>query len=119
MDRRASKFLAACALALVTQAERWVPVGGTSDAYQDYLDMESIKRHRTTVTLWTRRDFTSKNRTAWNEVEVDCLAKRNTILAYVQDDAGTVSHNMVRPHRESAPIAPNSVEEAIFQIACR
>jgi hypothetical protein len=119
MITAAWQFLVAFALSLVMPPERWIPLGGTSDAYQDYLDRESIQRSGSKVTLWTRRDYAAKQRTAWNEIEVDCATKRNTILAYIQDDAGTVSHNTVRPHRASAAIAPNSLEQKIFDLVCR
>jgi hypothetical protein len=104
---------------MLTQSDRWVPVGGSSNAHQDYLDRESIQRSGNKVTLWTRRDFVTQQRTAWNEIEVDCSSKRDTILAYVQDDAGTISHNIVRPHRGSATIAPGTVEESIYEFVCR
>jgi hypothetical protein len=119
MITAAWQFLVAFALSLVMPPERWIPLGGTSKAFHDYLDRESIQRSGTKVTLWTRRDYAAKQRTAWNEIEVDCATRRNTILAYVQDDAGTVSHNNVRPHRASAPIAPNSVDQRIFDLVCR
>jgi hypothetical protein len=119
MNRQGLHLLLACALSMVMQSDRWLPVGGSNNGYQDYLDRDSIKRSGNTVTLWTRRDFVSQQRTAWNEIEVDCSSKRDTILAYVQDDAGTISHNVVRPHRGWSAIQPNSVEERIFDFVCR
>lgn len=118
MNRPRLQFLMACALSMTMQSDRWIPLGG-SIAYQDYLDQESIKRSGNKVMLWTRRDFVKQQRTAWNEIEVDCSNKRDTILAYVQDDAGTISHNIVRPHRKSTAIPSNSVEERIFDRVCR
>jgi hypothetical protein len=112
-------WVMAFALAMVTPSERWVHVGGSANAYQDYLDRESIQRNGHIVTLWTRRDFLTQQRTAWNEIEVDCTNKRDTILAFVQDDAGTVSHNIARPHRESIAIPPHSAGERIFDLVCR
>lgn len=109
----------ASALSMVMQSDRWAPVGGSKNAYQDYLDQNSVKRSGNKVTLWTRRDFVTQQRTAWNEIEVDCSTKRETILAFVQDDAGVISHNIVRPHRKETVISPNSVEEEIFRLVCR
>lgn len=117
MNRRRFNLLIACALSTTMSPDRWVPVGGSSE-YADYLDKESIKRSGNTVTLWTRRDFATKHRSAWNEVEVDCSTRRDTILAYIEDNAGTISHNIVRPHRESSTIAPNSAGEKIFDLVC-
>lgn len=113
--------MAALVLAQAAPAQRWLPLGGSDsgEVYRDYLDTASISRAGPTVTLWTRRDFAAGQRTAWHEVEVDCAKKRDSILAFVQDEAGTVSHNVVRPHRPSAPIAANSLGERIFQIVCR
>jgi hypothetical protein len=71
------------------------------------------------VALWTRRDLVRERATLWHEIELDCAARTQTIMAWVRDDQGTVSHNDVRPHREASPISPNSVEEKIFDIACR
>jgi hypothetical protein len=119
MTRPRLQFVMAFALSILMPSERWVPVGDSSAAYRDYLDRESIKRNGNKVTLWTRRDYLTQQRTAWNEIEVDCLRKRDTILAYVQDDAGTVSHNIVRPHRGPTPIQPSSGGERIFYLVCR
>ena len=109
----------ACALSMVTPAERWVLVGGIANAHQDYLDRESIKRSGNTVTVWTRRDFVSQQRTAWNEIEVDCATRRDIILSYIEDNAGSISHNISRPHRGSTAIPPNSVGAEIFDLVCR
>jgi hypothetical protein len=113
------QLVMALALSMLMPSDRWVPVSDSSGAYRDYLDRKSIKRSGSKVTLWTRRDYVTQQRTAWNEIEVDCLRKRDTVLAYVQDDAGTVSHNIVRPHRGSTAIPPNSVEERVFDLVCR
>ncbi len=111
-------FLTALALFTAAQPERWVHVGGT-DVYKEYLDTQSIARSGGKATLWTRRDFVQGRGTAWNEIEFDCSTRTETILAYVRDDGKSISHNLVRPHRESAPVAPGSVEERIFKMACR
>jgi hypothetical protein len=112
-------FLTALALSMAIQAERWVHVGGSPNLYEEYLDRESVKRSGDKVTLWTRRDFVRGKGTAWNEIEFDCSSRTETILAYVRDERGTISHNVVRPHRAAAPIPPKSVTERIFSIACR
>ena len=112
-------FLTLLALGTAISPERWVHVGGSTDVYEEYLDKESIMRSGDKVTLWTRRDFVQDQGTAWNEIEVDCSTKTDIILAYVRDDGGSVSHNVVRPHRESSPIPPGSVEERIFDLVCR
>lgn len=119
MKRSLLQFVLACALPMVMEASRWAPVGGFNNEYQEYLDRQSVKRSGNKVTLWTRRDFVRQQRTVWTEVEVDCSSKRDTVLAYVQDDAGTVSHNTIRPHRGSTAILPNSVEEEIYDFVCR
>jgi hypothetical protein len=113
------QFAVALALSISIPSDRWIPLGNGGEAYLDYLDRESIQRTGSKVTLWTRRDYATQQRTAWNEIEVDCLRKRDTILAYVQDDGGTVSHNIVRPHRQSTAIPPNSNQEKIFEFVCR
>ena len=112
-------LLMACALSLAARSDRWGPLGGGGNEYQDYLDQESVKRSGNKVTLWTRRDFVTQQRTVWHEIEVDCSSKRRTILAYVQDDAGTISHNATRPHRGAAAIPPDSIEQRIFDLVCR
>ena len=119
MNRPPLQFVMVCAFSMMSQSDRWLPVGGSQNEYQDYLDRESIKRSGNKVTLWTRRDFVTQQRTAWNEIEVDCARKRDTILATVQDDAGTVSHNIVRPHRGSTAIPPNSLGQRIYDLVCR
>ncbi|MDQ3144841.1 MAG: hypothetical protein M3Q57_08195 [Pseudomonadota bacterium] len=112
-------FLIAVALSMVASPDRWVHIGGRTDAYEEYLDKESVRRSGDKVTLWTRRDFVHDQGTSWNELEFDCSMRMETILAYIGDDGGTVSHNVVRPHRKASPILPKSVEERIFNIACR
>jgi hypothetical protein len=119
MNQPRLQFVMACVLSMMMQSERWVPVGGSDNAYQDYLDRESLKRSGNKVTLWTRRNFVTQQRTIWHEIEVDCSSKRDTVLAYVQDDAGTISHNTVRPHRGPTAIPPNSVGARIFDRVCR
>jgi len=111
--------LIACALSPLIASERWVPVGGSPNTHQDYLDHESIKRSGNIVTLWTRRDFVTTQRTAWNEIEVDCAKRRDTILAYIEDNSGSILHNTVSPHRSSTAIPPNSVGARIFDLVCR
>lgn len=112
-------FLTALALSAAIQPDRWVHVGGSTNLYEEYLDMESVKRSGDKVTLWTRRDLARDQGTAWNEIEFDCSARTETILAYIRDDRGSISHNVARPHREAAPIPPGSVKERIFNMACR
>lgn len=112
-------FLIAVALSMETPPDRWIHVGGRTSLYEEYLDKESVKRSGDKVTLWTRRDFMLDRSTSWNELEFDCSTRTETILAYVRDDGGTISHNVVRPHRKASPIPPKSVEERIFNIACR
>ena len=119
MYRPLLHFVMACALSLAVQSGRWVTLGGGGNEYQDYLDQESVERSGNKVTLWTRRDFSSQQRILWHELEVDCSSKRSTVLAYVQDDAGIVSHNTIRPHREPTAIPPYSVEHRIFDLVCR
>lgn len=111
-------LLAGLALSAATPPERWLHVGGSA-AFEEYLDSESVQRNGDKVTLWTRRDYASGQATAWHEIEFDCSARTETILAWVRDDGGTVSHNVVRPHRASSPIPPGSIEERTFNIACR
>ena len=111
-------FLTALALSAMFQPDRWVDVGAGTDLYKEYFDKESVRRTGDKVTLWTRRDFADRV-TAWNELEFDCAAKTETIVAWIRDEHGTISHNAVRPHREAAPIPPGSLEEKLFNIACR
>lgn len=111
-------ILTALALSTAIQPDRWVHVGGSTNLYEEYLDKESVSRSGDKVTLWTRRDFVRDQGTAWHEIEFDCSKRTETILAYVRDDRGTISHNVVRPHREALLIPPKSVEERIFNIAC-
>jgi hypothetical protein len=112
-------LLIALALSTAMSPDRWVPVGGATDDYREYLDKESVTRSGAKIIVWTRRDFLLGSRTAWNELEFDCLRRTGAVLAYIQDDGGTVSHSVVRPHREASPIPPNSVEETIFKLVCR
>jgi hypothetical protein len=112
-------ILIALGLSAATPADRWVHVDGGTNLYEEYVDRESIKRSGDKVTLWTRRDLALDERTVWNELEFDCRTRTETILAYIQDDGRSVVHNKVRPHREAALIQPGSVEEKIYNIACR
>lgn len=112
-------FLTALILAAMIQPDRWIHVGGSTDLYEEYLDTDSVKRSGDKVTVWTRRDLARDQGTAWNEIEFDCSRRTETILAWIRDDGRTVTHNVVRPHRKSSPIPPQSVEERIFKLACR
>jgi hypothetical protein len=110
-------FLIALILSTI-QPDRWIPLGGSTDQ-KEYLDKESVKRSGDKVTLFTRRDIPAEKAMLWKEIEFDCSAKTDTIIAWIRDDAGTVSHNTTRPHRAAAPIAPGSTEERLFTLACR
>ena len=110
--------LTALALSAAIPADRWVHVDGRPDLFDEYVDTESIKRSGDRVTLWTRRDLARDQGTVWNELEFNCRTRTETILAYIQDDGRSVTHNTARPHREAAIVRPNSVEERIFNIAC-
>ena len=112
-------FLTALALSTMIQPERWVHVGGGTGLYDEFVDTESVRRSGDKVTVWTRRDFAENQGKAWNELEYDCAARTETILAYIRDDGRTISHNVVRPHRAASPVPPGSVEERILAIACR
>ena len=112
-------FLIAVALTLEVLPERWVHVSGGTSPSEEYLDKASIRRSGDKVTLWTRRDFALARGTSWNELELDCSMRTATILAFIRDDGGTISHNVTRPHRDASAIPPDSVEERIFNIACR
>jgi hypothetical protein len=112
-------FLIAVALSMGSPPDRWVHIGGSVDLYEEHLDKQSVRRSGDKVTLWTRRDWALDQVTSWNELEFDCSMRTKTILAYIRDDGGTISHNVLRPHREASSILPNSVEERIFNIACR
>ena len=111
--------LAGLALTAAIQPDRWVAVGDSAGSHAEYLDMESLERSGVKVSLWTRRDYAGGQGSAWHEIELDCAARTETILAYVRDDGRSVSHNVVRPHRDAVPIAPGSVAERVFAIACR
>ena len=119
MNPQGGMVLAGLALSALTQPDRWIPVGDGANAHQEYIDTNSVQRSGDKVTVWTRRDFVSGQNTLWHEIEFDCSARTETILAYVRDDRGTVSHNVVRPHRAASAIVPGSVGENIFTIACR
>lgn len=112
-------FLTVLAWSAIVQPDRWVQVGDSSKAPNEYLDKESVRRSGNKVTAWTRRDYMPDQGTAWHELEFDCASRTETILAYVRDDRGIISHNVVRPHRGPTPIQPGSAEDRIFQIVCR
>jgi hypothetical protein len=110
-------FMIAVFLSLVTPSDRWVHVGSTR-LHEEYVDTGSIRRSGDKVTLWTRRDFKLDQGNSWSELEFDCSMRTEAILSYIRDDRGTISHNVVRPHRAASRIHPRSVEERIFNLAC-
>lgn len=112
-------LLTALALSAAAAPERWVRLGGSAEASAEYLDTESVRRSGTRVTAWTRRDLAPEQGTLWHELELDCSARTQSLLAYIRDERGTVSHNSARPHREAAPIEPGSMGARIFDLVCR
>jgi hypothetical protein len=112
-------FLVAWALSAALEADRWIHVGRSQSGYEEYVDKDSITRIGDKVIAWTRRDLGLEHSTIWHELEFDCLRRTETILAYIRDDKGTVSHNVARPHRAASPVPPGSVQEKIFNLACR
>ena len=117
-DRIGEIMLMALLASAMTPPDRWVLVSGRAAQYEEYLDTESIVRNADKVALWTRRDLTTDQGTVWNELEINCRMRTETVLAHVQDDGRTVSHNSVRPHREPLPIPAGSTAEKIFSIVC-
>lgn len=111
-------FLLALALVTLAQADRWVPLGGGT-GHAEFLDKESLKRVGDKVTLFTRRELAPEKATYWEEIEFDCKARTETIIAWIRADERGVDHNVTRPYRGAAPIAPNSAKENAFKIACR
>ena len=112
-------ILTLLALLAAPQPDRWLHLGGSAAVHEDYLDKDSIAKKGQKVTLWTRRDLVREKATLWHEIELDCVGRTQTIVAWIRDDAGTVSHNVDRPHRAASPIAPGSVEEKLFDLTCR
>lgn len=112
-------FLMALALSAAVQPDRWLQVGRSPGVYEEYLDRQSVRRSGAKVTLWTRRDFAAGKATLWHEIEFDCSRRTETIVAYIRDDGGKVSHNGVRPHRKASPIKSRSLGERLFKLACR
>ena len=112
-------LLIALTLSAADAPERWVPLGGSAAGHEEFLDTESVRRSGATATAWTRRDDAQGQATLWHEHEFDCTARTQSLLAYIRDERGTVSHNVARPHRAAAPIRPGSAEERIFEIVCR
>lgn len=100
-------------------ADRWVHVGHGTDRTEEYVDRESIERNGDKVTLWTRSESRPERSIVWKEWEFDCAKKLQSVLAYISDDQGTISHNVARPHREASPILQGSVEEMIYAKVCR
>ena len=94
-------------------------MGGSQNVYEEYVDRESIVRRGDKATVWTRRDLVLEQATVWHEIELDCAGETETILAYIRDDRGTVSHNVARPHRDASLIPRGSTSEKIFNLACR
>jgi hypothetical protein len=112
-------FLIAVVLSAVSPPHRWVPFGGSANRDEEYLDRESVRRVGDKVTLWTRRDLVLGQGSVWKELEFNCLMRTETIVAYIRDDGGAISHNLARPHRKASPILAKSVEETIFNLVCR
>jgi hypothetical protein len=110
---------AAFAPSTALQADRWVSIGGSASAYREYVDKQSISRNGDKATLWTRSESALGEETAWKEMEFDCSVRMHTILAYIRDDRGTITHNVDRPHQKSSPVQPASVEERNFNLVCR
>lgn len=112
-------FLTALLLSAAFQPDRWLHVGRSPGVYDEYFDKQSVTRSGDKVTLWTRRDSARGKVTLWHEIELNCSTRTETILAYIRDDGGKVSHNSVRPHRKASPIRPKSVGERLLKLACR
>lgn len=112
-------ILTVLALLAAAQPDRWVHLGGSAGVHEDYLDKDSIAKKGGKVALWTRRDLVRDEATLWYEIQLDCVGRTQTIVAWIRDDRGTVSHSVDRPHRAAAPIKAGSLEEKVFSLACR
>jgi hypothetical protein len=101
------------------QSERWIPVGGSANLHEDYLDQVSIAVLGAKVTAWAKRESVSEHSTEWYELEFDCSMRTVTILAQIRNARGIISHSSARPHRAASPIHPGSVDDRSFKIVCR
>lgn len=102
----------------LVQPERWVHVGGSPDQHEHYLDQESIAALGDRIVAWTKRESMLDQSTEWYELEFDCSIRTVTILAYVRDQRGIISHGVARPHRAASPIQPGSADDRSFRIVC-
>jgi hypothetical protein len=110
-------------LAGTAQAASWLEVGISTTGTKVAVDVESIRRDGGKVSVWVKYDYTKnasiKAREAKRLMKYDCDAQTATTLSLVSYDAqGGVISSETRAFSVPEPVVPESVGEAIMQVAC-
>jgi hypothetical protein len=116
-------------LSISAMAE-WTEVGSVEADFVSYVDLATIRRHGNLIKMWNLRDYktTQKNvnqgyMSIRSQSEYDCKEEQSRMLAI-----STFSGNMVKGELVGSvntdlssawePVAPGTVGEAYWKIAC-
>ena len=125
------KLLIAALLAVFSTSvlAEWTKVGDT-DTYTNYVDLSTIRKLGNKVKMWNLYDLkvaTSEANgrlylSSSNQKEYDCKEETSRILAFINYSknmgAGEAVYSSGALHDEPDPIAPRSVNESLFKLAC-
>ena len=106
----------------------WTSVGGTDD-FDNYADLATIRKKGDTVKMWVLIDFKTAQRigrktrlSSKRQDECDCDGERSRTLYFSWHSGnmggGNVVHSNASPS-EWQPVAPESIDEGLWKIACK
>lgn len=127
---RTSIVIAALMTSFSTNAiAEWTWLNG-NDAYDSYLNIESIRRTGNKVKVWDLDNFKSIQTQAngkqflseITQIEYDCIEETKKLLAIVDYagvmGSGEVTNTMTFSDNDNKPIIPNSIGEKKWKIVC-
>ena len=102
---------------------------GSNDDFIYYVDRATIRRNGNLVKMWILRDFKSAQKhdgtpylSERGQNEYDCKEENYRILAFTffagKMGDGKVVYNTSKTSMKWSPIAPGSVAETLWKIAC-
>ena len=128
-----SKLLIAALLTVFSTSvmAEWTRVGGDGDGTTTYADLSTIRKSDNKVKMWILMDFKvvqiDKNDgmsylSSVRQSEYDCKEEIRRPLAFIwyskNMGAGAVVYSSGAMHKEPVPVAPGSVGETFFKLAC-
>lgn len=107
------------------QDERW-QVAAETNNFVETVDMQTLHRSGTTVTLWQRRTFNEVQpdgaSVTLGRTRYDCESRSYIVLQIIRrraDGSVIVTVNPAPHEQQPQPVSPESVGEGVINVVCR